>query len=119
FFFNASMHYFFPNEEDAGDYAQNAIAYLGNKPATFKYIDEKNYPFLHTVDSSVDVLSPFFTKSETPPNIVILLVEGLGRAFTNKGAYLGNFTPFIDSLSSQSLYWENFLSEGGRTFAVL
>jgi uncharacterized sulfatase len=47
------------------------------------------------------------------------LVEGLGRAFTNEGAYLGNFTPFIDSLSNHSLYWSNFLSEGGRTFAVL
>ena len=46
-------------------------------------------------------------------------MEGLGRAFTNKGAYLGNFTPFIDSLAEKSLYWENFLSEGGRTFAVL
>ncbi|HYM92575.1 MAG TPA: LTA synthase family protein, partial [Chitinophagaceae bacterium] len=33
--------------------------------------------------------------------------------------YLGNFTPFLDSLSKQSLYWKNFLSEGGRTFAVL
>ena len=26
---------------------------------------------------------------------------------------------FIDSLSNKSLYWKNFLSEGGRTFAVL
>jgi uncharacterized sulfatase len=43
----------------------------------------------------------------------------LGRAFTNDGAYLGNFTPFIDSLSGKSIYWKNFLSEGGRTFAAL
>jgi len=125
FFFNASMQYFFPDREDGGT-VKNNVAYIdnkttlhNNKSSTFNYVDEKNYPFLHTIDSSVDVLSPFFNKSSTPPNIVILLVEGLGRAFTNKGAYLGNFTPFIDSLSSQSLYWENFLSEGGRTFAVL
>ena len=50
---------------------------------------------------------------------MIVLVEGLGRAFCNEGAYLGNFTPFLDSLSQHSLYWENFLSGGGRTFAVL
>jgi len=124
FFFNSSMQHFFPGKEDAGD-AKTTIAYRDNKQASysnshgFNYVDEENYPFLHKVDSSVDVLSPFFNKSSAAPNIVILLVEGLGRAFTNKGAHLGNFTPFIDSLSNQSLYWENFLSEGGRTFAVL
>lgn len=87
-------------------------------PNAFHYVDEKNYPFLHTVDSS-DVLSPFFNKQATKPNFVFLVVEGLGRAFSNKDAYLGSFTPFIDSLSNQSLYWSNFLSEGGRTFAML
>lgn len=87
-------------------------------PNAFHYIDEKHYPFLHTVDSS-DVLSPFFNKQATKPNFVFLVVEGLGRAFSNKDAYLGSFTPFIDSLSNQSLYWSNFLSEGGRTFAML
>jgi uncharacterized sulfatase len=70
-------------------------------------------------ESTPDVLSPFLKPNATPPNIVIILVEGLGRAFTNEGAYLGNFTPFIDTLSNKSLYWKNFLSEGGRTFAVL
>ena len=87
-------------------------------PNAFHYVDEKHYPFLHTVDSS-DVLSPFFNKQATKPNFVFLVVEGLGRAFSNKDAYLGSFTPFIDSLSNQSLYWSNFLSEGGRTFAML
>jgi len=85
----------------------------------FNYIDPNAFPFLHAVDTSADKLSPFFNKGKATPNVVIVLVEGLGRAFTNKGAYLGNFTPFIDSLSKQSLYWPNFLSEGGRTFAVL
>lgn len=83
------------------------------------YPDPGNYPFLHTINSKLDVLSPFFNRGSRAPNIVVILVEGLGRAFTNRGAYLGNFTPFIDSLAHQSLYWENFLSEGGRTFAVM
>jgi peptidoglycan-N-acetylglucosamine deacetylase len=83
-----------------------------------RFVDQVNYPFLHTIGNR-DVLSPFFNKGDRAPNIVIILVEGLGRAFTNHGAYLGNFTPFLDSLSQHSLYWENFLSEGGRTFAVL
>ena len=124
YFFNASYRHFFPPKEEqdiysnnySGDYATSAE---DAKLSVYKYLDEKNYPFLHSVDSSNEVLSPFFSVSEKPPNIVILLVEGLGRAFTNKGAYLGNFTPFVDSLADKSLYWENFLSEGGRTFAAL
>ncbi len=80
--------------------------------------DEKNYPFLRE-NNNADVLTPFFNKGTKSPDIVILLVEGLGRAFTNEGAYLGNFTPYLDSLSHQGLYWENFLSSGGRTFAAL
>jgi phosphoglycerol transferase MdoB-like AlkP superfamily enzyme len=121
FFYTSSIKHFFPAEEEVDIYADNYIGdYAGNKNKAerFNYVDETNYPFLHT-DSSRDVLSPFFKPLSTPPNIVIILVEGLGRAFTNDGAYLGNFTPFIDSLSNKSLYWQNFLSEGGRTFAVL
>ena len=124
YFFDASYRHFFPVKEELDIYSNS---YSGDfttsgddaKLVTMKYVDETNYPFLHTTDSTKDVLSPFFSVSAKPPNIVLILVEGLGRAFTNKGAYLGNFTPFIDSLSEKSLYWENFLSEGGRTFAVL
>lgn len=81
-------------------------------------INAEKFPFLHT-DSTADVLSPFFNSTDKSPDIVIILVEGLGRAFSNKDAYLGSFTPFLDSLSEHSLYWSNFLSNGGRTFALL
>jgi cellulose synthase/poly-beta-1,6-N-acetylglucosamine synthase-like glycosyltransferase/phosphoglycerol transferase MdoB-like AlkP superfamily enzyme len=125
YFYTATLqHFFLPQQQDPDIYSN---AYIGEDAAdptsrglvTFNYINEKEYPFLHTLDTTSNVLSPFFNKAAVPPNIVIVLVEGLGRAFTNKGAYLGNFTPFLDSLSEKSLYWENFLSSGGRTFAVL
>jgi uncharacterized sulfatase len=121
-FWTASYKHFFPAKEELDIYADSYISDYDNaaasKIASFKYTDPANYPFLHN-ESSPDVLGPFLKPNATPPNIVIILVEGLGRAFTNEGAYLGNFTPFIDSLSNKSLYWKNFLSEGGRTFAVL
>jgi uncharacterized sulfatase len=121
-FWTASYKYFFPAQDELDIYADSYISDYGdskkNKTVAFKYTDPQHYPFLHS-DSVADVLSPFFKGNATPPNIVIVVVEGLGRAFTNDGAYLGNFTPFIDSLSGKSLYWKNFLSEGGRTFAVL
>ncbi|MDE3252670.1 MAG: sulfatase-like hydrolase/transferase [Bacteroidota bacterium] len=124
FFLDNTYLHFFPKTIEKDIYADYDFGSSENQnenfvPRNIQYVDEKNYPFLHKTDSTAEVLSPFFKKDSTPPNIVILLVEGLGRAFTNEGAYLGNFTPFIDSLSKNSLYWENFLSEGGRTFAAL
>ena len=113
FFYNNCFQSFFPAKAEDLPIIKN-----GDDPNNFKYVNEKEYPFLHYVDST-DVLSPFFNKSSGKPNIVFLVVEGLGRAFSNENSYLGSFTPFIDSLSKHSLYWSNFLSEGGRTFAML
>ncbi|MGN6177831.1 MAG: LTA synthase family protein [Mucilaginibacter sp.] len=121
FFYSASLDHFFPTDDDPDIYADSYIGDYGSAKVlqpSFTYVDPANYPFLHA-DSTADVLSPFLKPAATPPNIVILLVEGLGSAFTGDGAYLGNFTPFIDSLANKSLYWPNFLSEGGRTFAAL
>jgi phosphoglycerol transferase MdoB-like AlkP superfamily enzyme len=121
YFYSASYNYFFPETEEVDIYNDSYIADYesGNSSlVNFEYVNESEYPFLHK-DETADVLTPFMNPGKTPPNIVFILVEGLGRAFTNEGAYLGNFTPFIDSLANNSLYWKNFLSEGGRTFAVL
>ncbi|NEU08127.1 sulfatase-like hydrolase/transferase [Flavihumibacter sp. R14] len=84
----------------------------------FKYTNA-DYPFLRE-DNSTDVLGEFFTiDSSKKPNIVFIQVEGLGRAFSGKNAYLESFTPFLDELADKSLYWENFLASQGRTFASL
>ncbi|HCL04824.1 MAG TPA: glycosyl transferase [Chitinophagaceae bacterium] len=117
FFYKASYNHFFPSPEEEDIYRDDFFA---NAIYENKLIDKNNYPFLHISDSTKNVLAPFFTKNDSvPPNIVIVLVEGLGRAFSNENAYLGSFTPFLDSLSLKSLYWENFLSTSGRTFSVL
>jgi phosphoglycerol transferase MdoB-like AlkP superfamily enzyme len=122
FFIKQSYQYFFPDQVENDIYSDTYSGDFGANSTTsykdFAYIDESKFPFLHK-DETPDVLSPFFNKADHSPNIVIILVEGLGRAFTNDGAVLGNFTPYLDSLSKQSLYWKNFLSAGGRSFAVL
>ena len=125
YFYNAVWQYYFPQpERDIFDEISEKFAdnLVGNSHESgcvnnFVFKDDANYPFLHA-DSTRDVLSPFFNKGNTSPNVVIVIVEGLGRAFTNENAYLGSFTPFIDSLSQHSLYWENCLSSAGRTFSV-
>lgn len=107
---------------------QNKMYYLGAD--IFRFQQEKSianaynlsgrndYPLLKSFENSEDVLSPFFNIQEEKPNIVIIMVEGLGGEFVGKNEY-GGFTPYFDSLISKSLYWENFVSNTGRTFGCV
>ncbi|MFC5978754.1 alkaline phosphatase family protein [Flavobacterium salmonis] len=79
---------------------------------------KSEYPMLKPFKSTPDVLAPYFNITNEKPNIVVIVVEGLGAEFIDKNEYAG-FTPYLDSMIPKSLYWENFLSNGGRTFAVL
>lgn len=77
------------------------------------------YPFEHA-EATPDTLGPFFRlQDNTPPHLLVLIVEGLGRSFSGPDAWLGSFTPALDALAERSLYWSNFLATQGRTFAVL
>ena len=76
------------------------------------------YPFLHPAQYG-DVLGPLLRAAPSRPNIVFIVVEGLGRDFVGQGARFGGFTPFLDSLAGRSLFWSNCLSSTGRTFGVL
>lgn len=78
------------------------------------------WPFLHE-ENTPDTLGPYFgpTRDGRPPNVVVIVVEGLGRSFSGPEAPLGSFTPFLDALAARSLYFDNFLANQGRTFGVL
>lgn len=84
----------------------------------FRYLDPR-YPFLHSEQTPDELGAHFLVHPNSPPNFVFLIVEGLGRSFSGPEASLGSFTPFLDQLAGQSLYWENFLAVQGRTFAAL
>ncbi|MEX0272794.1 MAG: sulfatase-like hydrolase/transferase, partial [Flavobacteriaceae bacterium] len=43
------------------------------------------------------------------PNIVVILVEGLGHDFVGKDKKYHMFAPFLTQLVDSSLYWKNFL----------
>ncbi|OON61151.1 hypothetical protein B0920_19720 [Massilia sp. KIM] len=80
---------------------------------------DARYPFLRP-ERTPDTLGPLFKAANgAPPNLVFIIVEGLGRSFSGPGARLGSFTPFLDELAGQGLYFENFLAGQGRTFGVL
>ena len=79
---------------------------------------DPRHPFLRE-ERTPDVLGPLFAAGDAPPHLVFIIVEGLGRSFSGPDAALGSFTPFLDQLAARSLYFDNFLANQGRTFAVL
>lgn len=82
------------------------------------YKADVEYPLIKSQQIE-NVLGEYFELKEQKPNIVFIMVEGLGRDFVGEGAEYGGFTPFLDELTTKSLYWENCLSNTGRTFGVL
>lgn len=90
----------------------------GNDLVVKKDYFDDIYPFVHRAEYP-DVLSPYFDSLESKPDIVFILFESLGRAYSGRDAYLGSFTPFLDSLAESSLVWENAISSTGRTFGIL
>ncbi|WP_142786343.1 sulfatase-like hydrolase/transferase [Changchengzhania lutea] len=107
---------------------QNKTAYLvkdivkfqseKSKINAFNHQDRTDFPLLKPFNNTEDVLSSFIEGEEDKPNIVVIVVEGLGAEFVNGNTYSG-FTPYFDALSSKSLYWENFVSTTGRSFGIL
>ncbi len=97
--------------------ADRTQEYIRDKMA-YETVDENGYPFLHPV-TYTDKLNTYINKASSRPNLVFIIVEGLGRDYTGPDAVYGGFTPFLDSLSQRSLYWSNAMSNAGRTFGAL
>lgn len=103
----------------AAYFVEENAGYLAAHSQRAPGFPDARYPFLRR-ERTPDVLGEHFEHtSEAPPNLVFILVEGLGRSFSGPRASLGSFTPFLDELAGRSLYWENFLASQGRTFGVL
>ena len=84
-----------------------------------KYFVSENYPLLSETNFS-DVLGTFFnaTTDGQSPNIVIIIMEGLGSRFLPDFHNL-KLMPFLDSLANQSLYWDKALTVGERSYSVV
>lgn len=113
--------YFFKSNEDnfISDHPELTELLSNNEDftANAEMID-KNFPFWRK-ENTPDFLGSYFNRSEKVPNLVFLVMEGFGHAYTSPKGYIGNFTPYLDSLSNKGLYWENSLSSAGRTFGAL
>ena len=100
------------------DIAEAARHYQALFPEN-EYPDTR-YPFWRKADDS-DVIGPFFNKTTDGnlPNFVFLIIESFGQKLTGVNHPSVSFTPFIDSLAANGLYWRNCLSTTERTFGVL
>lgn len=76
------------------------------------------YPLLGAPESG-SRLDPFFREFDQPPNLVFVVVESLGGVVMPPHDEYGGFTPFLDSLAAESLYWTHFLSTSGRSFNAM
>ncbi|MDC0008133.1 sulfatase-like hydrolase/transferase [bacterium] len=66
-----------------------------------------------------DALSPYFDLNDNKPNIVVVIIDGLGANFIGDQATYSGFTPFLEKLSKQSLYWKNYLSNSAVGFPAI
>ncbi len=77
----------------------------------------QNYPLAYKIDRK-NVLKPYFETFDRPPNIVILIIEGLNDDFIHE--YKGTMLmPFLHQLKNKSLYWKRFFTLGERSYAVV
>lgn len=101
-------------DADMQEVLERYYAYHPEKDATDFY----NYPFFST-ERTENHLGDYFQKIDTAPNIVFIIGESLGRIYSGENAKLGSFTPFLDSLANEGLYWQNGLSNAERTFGAI
>ena len=83
-----------------------------------KYNGSKEYPML--VDYSPDKsLLPYIDLGDQPPNLVFIILEGVGSDFIGDSALYKGFMPKLNALTRESLYWPHHLSNTGEGHASL
>ena len=82
-----------------------------------KIIDNK-YPLEREYRKN-NVLAPYFKPSTQKPNIVIVVLESLGREWNFPNESGVSLTPFLDSLANTGLYWKNCITSTKRSFGVV
>ncbi len=96
---------------------KQAVEYYQLQNKDFEYFG-KLYPF-YRKQPLENPLGKYFRKSDTKPNLVFIIVESLSRSYSGPNANYKSFTPFLDSLTKNSLYWENFTSNADRSYGVI
>ncbi|MES2587645.1 MAG: LTA synthase family protein [Bacteroidota bacterium] len=113
-YFVKSSYEYFSRSEEAVNLTEIDYEFLGGESI------DSEYPLIHEFKVDKEFANLFNIKSNKPPNLVFIIVEGLSTHFVGKYAKkTGNIMPFLDSLSEKSIYFPNVISTAQRTFNVL
>ncbi len=83
-----------------------------------KYEGNEEFPLLKDYQPNEELQS-YFELNEELPNLVFVIMEGIGSDFVGEEAAYKGFTPYLDALTKESLYWPNHLSNTGESHASL
>ncbi|NNE01990.1 MAG: sulfatase-like hydrolase/transferase [Eudoraea sp.] len=83
-----------------------------------KYAGDVTYPLLKPY-ATQSGLSPYFELNETKPDIVFIIMDGVGSDFVGKKAPYKEFMPYLNSLIDESLYWPNHISNTGESVSSI
>lgn len=114
YFYTKTVQQFFRDNSKTANI--NDVKIFQNQYKAKEFISSE-YPLLHKFEIK-DILGENLNQKNDAPNIVILIVEGLNDDFIHqyKGVQL---MPFLNNLSSESLYWNKCFTVGERSFAVV
>ena len=83
-----------------------------------KYEGNEEYPLLKTFDPPKE-LAEYFSLGEKMPNMVFIVMDGVGSDFVGEKAVYKDFMPYVNSLLKESLYWPHFVSNTGESVASI
>jgi phosphoglycerol transferase MdoB-like AlkP superfamily enzyme len=83
-----------------------------------KYEGTLEYPLLRPFDPPTELVS-YFSLGEKKPNLVFIVMDGVGADFVGEKAIYKEFMPHVNSLLKESLYWPHYLSNTGESVASI
>ena len=118
FYCFSSVKTYFSSEKTYSDiFEEERInAFMQEYPE--RKIIDKYYPLEREYERH-NVLAPYFKPDTIKPNIVIVVLESLGREWNEPNRNEVSFTPFLDSLAKTGLYWKNCISTTKRSFGAV
>ncbi len=99
-------------------FAADSYRYF-NQHQSFEPYSGEEYPLFRESDLGKNPFAGYIEPGKRPPNLVFIILESFGGSFMEPNATYGGFTPYLDSLANESLYWTHFLSTSGRSFGLL
>ena len=91
---------------------------VGNWLDINTYEGSREYPLLAEFTPDRE-MAPLFRLGESPPNLVLIIMDGIGSEFVGPQAPYRDFAPFLNSLRKESIYWPNHLSNTTESHSSL